>query len=83
MKCSRIKMPGGGMAIVCGTHERLKQCHCGCLAPFLCDWKKGERTCDAPICPAHAFQAGPDKHLCPWHTEAYRAWLRDVIGIAY
>ena len=87
MNCSRIPMPGGGFAIVCGTRGRRAQpCgHCA-KAPgaFQCDWKVGYRTtCDRYVCAEHAFQAGPDKHLCPIHVEAYRLWLRDEMGIAY
>lgn len=48
---------------------------CGWISSFLCDWKVDGRDCDAPICEAHAFEVGPDKHLCPAHVEAYRAWL--------
>jgi hypothetical protein len=43
----------------------------------------GHHTCDAPICAEHAFQVDQDKHLCPAHVEAYRLWLRDVVGVAY
>ncbi|WP_208511046.1 FAD-dependent oxidoreductase, partial [Variovorax paradoxus] len=39
-----------------------------CMAPsaFLCDGPgKGRRTCDRPLCAAHATQTGPNTHLCP------------------
>ncbi len=50
---------------------------------FQCDWKIDERTCDKHICTGHAFQVGPDKHVCPEHLVAYQLWLRDVVGVAY
>lgn len=33
---------------------------------YLCDGP-GEKggTCDRPLCPAHATEIGPNKHLCP------------------
>lgn len=53
-------------------------CKCGWISGLLCDWKMPDgRDCDRPMCEAHAFEAGPDKHLCPPHVEAFRAWLRD------
>lgn len=41
-----------------------------CLAPsaFLCDGPgEGRRTCDRPLCEAHARQIGVNRHLCPAH----------------
>lgn len=87
MKCARVRMPGGGVAIVCGDLPRARRCrHCGCEAPFLCDGKIEAigtvNTCNAPVCAAHAFEAAPDKHLCPRHLAAYQLWLQRQ-GIAY
>jgi hypothetical protein len=86
MDCARVRLPGGGVAIVCGRGMRpRRRCRCGCDATLECDWKvggmpigRGVKTCDAPICSAHAFEVGPDKHLCPAHVTAYRRWLVDV-----
>lgn len=50
-------------------------CKCGWISSLLCDWKVDGRDCDRPLCPTHAFEVGPGKHLCPAHVEAYRAWL--------
>lgn len=56
---------------------------CQCMSLYLCDWKTGlEETCSMPMCSDHAFDAGPDRHLCPGHREEYRVWLRDQ-AIAY
>ena len=91
MNCSYVKLPGGGAAIVCGAmRSRLrKRCECGRSAQLLCDWKLGPKaigpgvmTCDRPICPEHASEVGPDKHLCPEHQAAYMLWLQRE-GIAY
>ena len=90
MDCARVRMPGGGVAIVCGhglNARRARRCrHCACEAPFLCDWKIEAlgtvNTCNAPICAAHALQVGPDRHLCPAHQVTYTAWLQEL-GIAY
>lgn len=54
---------------------RLDGSVCGWLSGYQCDWKIGVgKTCDRWICEAHAQQVGPDKHLCPEHQRAYRAW---------
>ncbi len=85
MHCTRVRLPGGFFAFLCGTDTgRIQACRwCETGAPFLCDWKVAPgRTCDAPICGDHAFEAGPEKHLCPEHRESYRLWLREE-GIAH
>jgi hypothetical protein len=78
--CEHIKLPDGGVAIICGMRgRRRKFCACGRVCDFECDWKVRERksgTCDAPICAKHAQQVGPDKHLCPLHQKAYEDWKR-------
>lgn len=89
MDCARVRMPGGGVAIVCGTgFRRAPRCrHCACEGQLACDWKFVEprgtlATCDKPICPAHAFEVAIEKHLCPPHLAAYTTWLQRQ-GIAY
>jgi hypothetical protein len=82
MDCAHVRMPGGGVAIVCGRGmRRARRCrHCACDASFLCDGKIEAlgtvNTCDRPICSAHAFEIAPEKHLCPAHLVAYIAWLQ-------
>lgn len=78
MVCTRVPMPGGGFAIVCGPKPRLKRCGCGSgqKAGLLCDWRTGEgQTCDAPICEGCTTSPAPDKDLCPTHAADWRAWL--------
>jgi hypothetical protein len=89
--CQKIKLPGGGIAIVCGGpkfHELAPDLfickQCGKPAAFLCDWKMPtitisglslvSGTCDAPMCPEHALQVGPKKHLCSEHQAAWEIW---------
>ncbi|MCC7484569.1 MAG: hypothetical protein IT529_06225 [Burkholderiales bacterium] len=78
MKCSRVPLPGGGVAIVCGARRvRVHLCACGARATLQCDWKvPGGKsgTCDAWICGGCAQEVGPDKHLCAEHQAAYREW---------
>lgn len=41
-----------------------------CLAPssFLCDFPiDNKKSCDMPLCQAHAGQVGPNKNHCPEH----------------
>jgi hypothetical protein len=81
--CLNVKFADGTSTIVCGIRSRKKFCACGHAADLLCDWKVKEKksgTCDAPICPKHAKQVGPDKHLCPLHQKAYESWLRQHPG---
>lgn len=68
MACERMDLPGGGTAIVCGLRRR-RCATCGSEGTLLCDGppRAGakKKTCDAPICKAHAKEIGPDQHLCP------------------
>lgn len=78
MTCEFVSLPGGGVAIVCGTRTRRKCRGCGRPATLECDWKVPGRksgTCDAPICARCATSPAPGKDLCPDHAEAYKAWL--------
>lgn len=73
MPCSTINLPGGGVAFVRHSAPRRRRC-CAChlAGGYLCDWKVSEgKTCDAPICPEHALEVAPNKHLCPQHREAW------------
>lgn len=77
MHCTRIKLPGGGVAIVCGARPSRKRCtSCGRPSGFQCDWKlPGGKTCDRHLCGQCAQEVAPEKHLCPEHQAAYRHWL--------
>lgn len=37
---------------------------CMAMATLLCDWL----GCNAPMCPDHALNVGPDLDLCPTHN---------------
>lgn len=73
--CTKVKMPGGGIAIVCSRH-RAKRCACGRAATLLCDWKvKGKRsgTCDVPLCERCTHSPATDKDICPQHAREWKA----------
>lgn len=76
MSCETIKL-GGTTAIVCTRGRRpYRCCACTLAGGFQCDWKlTATKTCDRYICPEHALLVAPEKHLCPEHQEAYKAWL--------
>ncbi len=77
MRCAHVKLPNGLTAIVCGSGRAgLVLCvACDRRAPFLCDWKLGGgKTCDVPICAAHAEPVAEDKHLCPKHSKVWAQW---------
>jgi hypothetical protein len=68
MTCTPVKLPGGGVAIVCGPTRR---CPCGGRATLLCDWKVPARasgTCDKPLCARCTSSPAPDKDLCREHA---------------
>jgi hypothetical protein len=77
MNCTRISLPGGGTAIICGSKPRTPKCTF-CYrkndATLLCDAIVGRTiggapfTCDAPVCPSCAKEVGPNLHRCPRHT---------------
>jgi hypothetical protein len=61
VKCARLKLAGGGTAIVCGAREqgkgKAKACSvCGRISERLCDWivndaivTHGKKTCEGPV----------------------------------
>lgn len=78
MVCTRVTLPGGIPAIVCGPRAKAKPCPCGSGLPAtrLCDWKTpdGPRpTCDAPLCRRCATVPAPDKDLCKAHAAEWKA----------
>jgi hypothetical protein len=76
MPCTRVTLPDGTAAIVCGPRRRAKLCACGSgqRAELLCDWKVDAGTCDAQICAACSTSPAPEKDLCPRHAQAWVAW---------
>jgi len=82
MPCDRVRMPGGGVAIVCSRGPRkVRRCACGAVATRECDWKIGREidgatlTCDKPLCAACSHVPAPDKDLCPAHAAEWKARL--------
>lgn len=78
MVCTRVTLPGGQAAIVCGPRPKAKKCGCGSgrRATLLCDWKTPDgpaETCDAPICGDCTHVPAPDKDLCPKHAAEWKA----------
>lgn len=77
MTCTRVTLPDGTAAIVCGPRVRKARCACGSTADLLCDWKVPTRrsgTCDKPVCSRCSVSPAPGKDLCPAHAAAWRAW---------
>lgn len=61
-------MRGSKLPAPCGEKVQLdgKAQVCLVASEFLCDGPgTTRRTCDRPLCKAHATQTGPNKHLCP------------------
>lgn len=81
MTCTRVPLPGGGSAIVCGPRKPAMKCSgCGHPAKRLCDWKTpGHRngTCDAPVCDACSLKPAPEKDICPAHRSACEQWIAE------
>lgn len=47
---------------------------CGAISGFECDWPvANRRTCDKPLCEAHASAVGPNKHYCQQHHAEHLA----------
>lgn len=63
--CEIIKLPEGGTAIVCMGGKRPVRCHfCGRTHTKLCDYPRGQGTCDLPLCDEHARSVGPNRDYC-------------------
>ena len=72
MTCYLLSLKDGKNGIVCG--DLGPACiECGAVAEYLCDYPVGEgKTCDRPLCDAHAERIAPDIHYCPSHS---KLWL--------
>ena len=86
MACERIKMPGGGSAIICGPRARARTCSV-CKRKTenfrLCDFRLSHpsqvthvRTCDAVLCTSCAVHREPDYDYCPLHAAAVEGRLK-------
>lgn len=79
MPCQRVRLPGGGAAIVCSSRGRAARCSACRDRPgtLRCDWKVPARksgTCDKLICEPCSTSPAADKDLCPEHARAWEAW---------
>ena len=80
MTCTRIDLPGGGIAIVCTRGARPKKappCH-ACTVPstVLCDHKLNDagKTCDRPCCAAHSLRIARNFDLCKACADLAGRW---------
>lgn len=70
---------------------RVQKCQaCSKLAAFQCDWiiarklriqggrqaRTDVQRCDAHLCPEHAREIAPNKHVCPVHSITFDNWKR-------
>ena len=71
MTCETIRIPGGGIAIICNRGKRDQLCSICKKRPveFLCDWPigKGKKTCDKALCKLCARETGVNTHYCFVH----------------
>jgi hypothetical protein len=81
MTCETVRLPGGGVAMVCGPRARPpgsspgakgpRKCYVpGCPTPaaFQCDFPTGRGTCDRHVCAAHRSAQGTGVDFCPEHA---------------
>jgi uncharacterized protein (DUF3820 family) len=66
--CRPIMVDGQRAGFVCGRGGTRPCAYCRGPSTKLCDGDVGEgRTCDRPMCDAHAYQDGPNRDLCRQH----------------
>lgn len=68
LKFGIVHIKGTKLAAPCAAQAQIDGKAQRCLAPshYLCDGPaENRKTCDAPLCEAHARPIGPNKHLCP------------------
>ena len=72
--CYTIHMNGGGKAFLCGDlGPHCGDANCGDVGTLLCDFPVSNgKTCDMPLCDAHAFEAAPEIHYCHGHALMWR-----------
>lgn len=87
MRCDRIELPGGGVAILCSRNSRRRTCRvpgCDWPAVALCDFQleppARRRTCDLAICarhrvsqPGRGSDGSASRDYCPAHEAVIAA----------
>ena len=77
MTCYQIHTKHGGMAFLCGDlGPTCGDARCADVGTLLCDFPIGVgKTCNMPLCEAHAFEVAPDLHYCPGHALMWRKFV--------
>lgn len=63
MRGTKLPAPCGARVLIAGKEEP-----CMVASDYLCDGPSTSgrrRTCNAPLCEAHAREIGRNRHLCP------------------
>jgi hypothetical protein len=64
-----VELPGGGMAIVCGSSPARRCVRCRKPATIQCDFPlPGGKTCDTYLCRVCAVPMGRGRDYCPEHV---------------
>jgi hypothetical protein len=67
------KLPPACVGRIESTNQIAPSMRCMAPSSYLCDWPvEGGKTCDAPLCDAHATEVGKDRHYCPRHLAQHR-----------
>ncbi len=67
MACNYFKI-GKVEGIICGRGPRMHVCgNCGRPGDILCDYPKGDGTCDRKLCRRCSTSVGPDRDYCRSH----------------
>lgn len=71
-----IDIPGG-RAFLCGElGPHCAEPGCADVGTTLCDFPVSDgKTCDRPLCRAHAFEAAPEVHYCLGHELQWREFV--------
>lgn len=80
MTCTKIQIPGGGVAIVCtrGRRSGAKKCiTCSGRADIECD------GCDKPICGQHSLSPRKNLDFCQACTTPLKRWWLEHDGATF
>lgn len=87
MRCAKIKLPGGGSAIVCSSGGKRPKCQfCRNESTLLCDYPVAQTlagkpiTCDANMCASCSASSSLGRDYCPDHSlHATRKTIRNAL----